>query len=127
MFNECHKLKEIKGINKFNLINVKNKEKIFDGCNELKYLDLSKFNISIGYKEKPIAVIFRTLDEKIHYAIPCYSSDIFSTLEEELYNEYPELKLKNIYFVANGNTINKSDTLEKNKIKNSTNILINFI
>ena len=30
MFNECHKLKEIKGINNFDLTNVKNKNNIFN-------------------------------------------------------------------------------------------------
>ena len=44
MFNECRKLKEIKGINRFNTINVQNMYAMFNECFELQYLDLSNFN-----------------------------------------------------------------------------------
>ena len=46
MFNECHKLKEIKGINKFITNQVINIKAMFQACNELEYLDLSNFNSS---------------------------------------------------------------------------------
>ena len=46
MFNKCHKLKEIKGINNFNTNNVTKMTAMFKQCNELIYLDLSTFNTS---------------------------------------------------------------------------------
>ena len=46
MFNQCRKLKEIKGINNFNTNNVTNMRVMFQECNELEYLDLSNFNTS---------------------------------------------------------------------------------
>ena len=46
MFNNCHKLKEIKGINNFNTNNVTNMNTMFQQCNELISLDLSNFNTS---------------------------------------------------------------------------------
>ena len=46
MFNKCYQLKEIKGINKFNTINVNNMKDIFVECKEIEYLDLSNFNTS---------------------------------------------------------------------------------
>ena len=46
MFNKCHKLKGIKGINNFNTINVNNMGGMFQQCNELEYIDLSNFNTS---------------------------------------------------------------------------------
>ena len=46
MFNHCIKLKEIKGINRFNTINVKNMSSMFQSCIELSSLDLSNFNTS---------------------------------------------------------------------------------
>ena len=46
MFNACYKLKEIKGINKFNTNQVTNMKAMFQLCNELEYLDLSNFNTS---------------------------------------------------------------------------------
>ena len=45
-FNECHKLKEIKGINNFNTLNVTFMSTMFQNCNNLEYLDLSNFNTS---------------------------------------------------------------------------------
>ena len=44
MFTNCYKLKEIKGINKFNINNVTNMSTMFQACYELIYLDLSNFN-----------------------------------------------------------------------------------
>ena len=53
MFNKCHKLKEIKGLDNFNTKNVKYMGALFQECKELEYLDLSKFNtsnvIDMGY------------------------------------------------------------------------------
>ena len=57
----------------------------------------------------------------------CKNTDIFSNLEKRLYHEFPELKNKNVYFIANGSKINNSVTLEQNKIKNGNAILIKEI
>ena len=46
MFNECHKLKEIKGINILNTENVTNMMGMFLECKVLEYLDLSNFDTS---------------------------------------------------------------------------------
>ena len=46
MFNECHKLKEIKGINKLNTSKVNTMNAMFQECWEIKYLDLSNFDTS---------------------------------------------------------------------------------
>ena len=43
MFNKCHELKEIKGINKYNTNKVTNMEGMFEESNELEYIDLSNF------------------------------------------------------------------------------------
>ena len=77
-------------------------------------------------KNDPIAVIFISIDQNITYPVAGYDSDNFSKFEEKLFLEYPELKNKNIYYLANGSTVDKSGSLESNKIKNGTNILINF-
>ena len=100
MFNECNKLKEIKGINNFDLTNVKNKNNIFNGCNNLNKIILSKFNVIISNNnEKHIYVVFNTIDWSIKCLVPCNTSDNFTIIEEKLYNEYPELKNKKIYFI----------------------------
>jgi len=46
MFNECHKLKEIKGIDKFNTNKVTDMNTMFQCCYELEHLDLFNFNTS---------------------------------------------------------------------------------
>ena len=44
MFNNCNKLKEIKGINKFITNNVKDMKLMFNQCYKLESLDLSNYN-----------------------------------------------------------------------------------
>ena len=46
MFNKCYKLKEIKGIDKFNTNELTKMNSMFQLCHELEYLDLSNFNTS---------------------------------------------------------------------------------
>ena len=46
LFNNCNKLKKIKGLNNFNTSNVINMVKMFQSCTELEYLDLSNFDTS---------------------------------------------------------------------------------
>ena len=46
MFNECYKLKEIKGLNNFNTSKVTNMSLMFRYCSKLEYIDLSNFNTS---------------------------------------------------------------------------------
>ncbi len=46
MFSNCIKLKEIKGINKFNTNQVTKINSMFQHCHELEYLDLSNFDTS---------------------------------------------------------------------------------
>ena len=46
MFSKCYKLKEIKGLEKLNTSNAINMSKMFQGCKELKLLDLSNFDTS---------------------------------------------------------------------------------
>ena len=82
-------------------------------------------NPSIRIMEAIIAVNFVSWNQKINYPMACRKTDIFEKIEEKLYLEYPELKSKRIYFIANGKAIDKSSTLEENKIKNGNTILIN--
>ena len=44
MFNQCYKLKEIKGINDFNTKNVQSMNAMFQSCKEIENLDLSNWN-----------------------------------------------------------------------------------
>ena len=44
MFYKCYKLKEIKGIYNFRIVSMANLTGIFDKCNDLEYIDISKFD-----------------------------------------------------------------------------------
>jgi len=74
-----------------------------------------------------ISAIFKTMDQKIQYSVPCRKTDSFSKIEKKLYKEYPEYKEKNRYFLVNGNQIDVNKTIEENNIKNSDVIIMNIV
>ena len=87
-----------------------------------------------------ISVIFKITDKsfgypkawneynkKFGYPMACYNLDNFSTIEQKLYSESPDLKEEKILFIINGNRIDKSATLEQNKIKDNTIILLEIL
>ena len=55
------------------------------------------------------------------------NTELFVFLELRLYNEYPQYKEKEIYFIVNGNRINRFKTIEENNIKNGNSIILNII
>ena len=85
-------------------------------------------NIAINEKvtkeEKTFAIMFTSLEKGIQHPITCKSSDSFSKVIQELYKEYPQLYQENIYFVCNANVIDTSATIEQNKIKAGSKILV---
>ena len=94
--------------------------------NELK-LQKEKMNEIMSASENIIAIIFKTIELKINFPIACKSSDDFSTVEEKLFKEFPELRDNELVFIANGNSINRKITVEKNGIKNGDTILVDII
>ena len=75
--------------------------------------------------KKDICLIqFLSGDQHVNMFITCKITDKFSVLEEKLYKDFPDLKNKNIIFLTKGGIINRSATLEENKIKNDTTIQI---
>ena len=97
-----------------------------------KYSNISKkenSNLPNGNNEinEVLAINITSIDAKINFPIPCKKNDIFSNIEKRLYEEFPEYKNKNCYFIAKGNVIDRNKTIEENKIKSGDNILLNFI
>ena len=78
-------------------------------------------------KEEPIAISFMTTDQNINFPLVCFSSDNFSELIKKLYIKYPDIKKENLIFLYNGGIINPLGTVEQNKIRNGSIILINYI
>ena len=75
--------------------------------------------------EKIIAAQFISTDQKITYAIPCKNTTPFVRVEEKLYEEYPEYKETDNYFLHNGSVIKRFKTIEENHIKNGKPIILN--
>ena len=71
-----------------------------------------------------MTIIIISNDKKIHYSFLCKNTDKFTRIEKLIYEKYPEYKKTENYFFVNGNKINKNETLEENKIKNSDIITI---
>ena len=89
--------------------------------NKSKSVNISNSNTN------PIAIIFYIPDQNMNYPIACLESDSFKIIEQKLFNEFPELKSKNIFYLANGGTVDKALTIKENNIKQGTTILINYI
>jgi len=95
----------------------------------IKLVESAKFeriNEPAGISKKIIAVNFRSIDQSINYPVGGLKTDKFLILEEKLYKEFPQLRNKNAYFIANGIVINRELTLEQNKINSGNTILIQF-
>ena len=81
------------------------------------------FQIKEG--EKIMCVIFVTGNHEIHYPFICKDKKKFNELENLLYEKFPKYKETENFFTVNGNKVNKSKTLEENKIKDGDVVLLN--
>ena len=88
--------------------------------NELKNNQSNSNNIN-----NLMTVIFVSSELNIHYSIICKETDIFTTLENKLYEVYPECKECECCCIANDQKIKRFKTLQENKIKNCQIIYIN--
>ena len=140
MFKNCSILKEIKGINKFDISKLIDKIGIFDGCNKLEIIKLlPNFNDDNNEKMRQLteenqklkkeiddifAINFMSTFGNFNFPIACKKTDYFKVLEEKLYQVNSELKDKNLVFIVNGSVINRYETLENNRIESGNAILI---
>ena len=81
---------------------------------------------SLDNKAKKILLHFMSSDSIINFDlnVTYKPSDKFILVVEKLYNKYPDLRDKNIIFIADGNVIDIFATIQKNKIKNEATVLI---
>ena len=85
---------------------------------------LSRYPFELSKGEKLISVIFTSSDQNMFYSIICKNTQKFTELEEKLYNDYPEYSKSNNYFMINGNRVNKTKSLDENKIRNNDIIIL---
>ena len=123
------KLQLLNKENTIQLLNNQIKQKI-DELNNLK----NKININdddlvniLNPGEKVISTLFISSDQKIMYSIACKNTTPFVKVEEKLYEEYPEYKETDNYFLYNGNRIRRFKTVGENNIKSGKPIILNCI
>ena len=127
IFNKCYKLKEIKGIDIINNIKNINNDGIFDDCPKLKNISNYEHRKINNIIKQQIKIKFTSCDQKIRdYYVSCYNTDIFENVLEKVYLKFPEFKNKNIFCLFAGTVINERVSLDENKIKDGSAILIDY-
>jgi hypothetical protein len=74
-------------------------------------------------KKKILTLTFIN-EGKILMSMTCKSDEPFKNIEKKLFAKFPEFKNNYVTFTANGNIIDRSLTLEENKIKNKDTITV---
>ena len=109
-------------------------EMIIQKNNELnkvneKLYNLKTESINNNFKEflpgeEIIAVMFKSNDQNIDYCLSCKNTTTFVKIEEKLYEEYPEYKGNDNYFIVNGKRVDRFKTIKENKIKNGNPVIL---
>ena len=60
----------------------------------------------------------------MYYSIICKNTQKFTELEQKLYKEYPQYSKSHDYFMINGNRVNKTKSIDENKIRNNDIIIL---
>jgi len=88
------------------------------------YESIDKNNPNIVDMKNIMSIHFCYQELNINFNMPCLNTDLFSTCLEKLYKEYPKIRGKKIYCLANGTKIEENKTMLENKIKSGTTIII---
>ena len=107
-----------------NSLQINNINKIENNNNNISQLNIENIEINKNENKFPllpednITIYIKSSDGKINTSIDCKKNAHFSSIEEKLYNKYPEIKDKYL-FLGNGGKINRNQT-----IKDETNIMM---
>ena len=108
------------------MIKQKNNElnKVNEQLNNLKAESINSNFKEFLPGEEVIAIMFKSNDQKIDYCLPCKNTTTFVKIEEKLYEEYPEYKETDNYFLVNGNRVKRFKTVKENNIKNGKPVIL---
>ena len=87
----------------------------------------SRYPFELSPGEKLICIIIVSVDQKLNYPIICKSKDLFSKIEELLYEKYPEYSESENMFFVKGNKVNRFKDLEFNNIEYGDIIILKKI
>ena len=65
-----------------------------------------------------MTVNFISMDQTVHFAVPCLKTNTFAEIEEKLYKQYPQYRETNNSFLAHGSQVLRFKTIAENKIGN---------
>ena len=107
---------------------IKNHSELFEDHLVLNDLKKELNNYDIMFKEilpgeEIISILFSSNDHRLLYSLPCKNTTPFSKIEEKFFEEFPEYKETNYYFLANGNKVKKFKTVEENHIYNGMPVI----
>ena len=73
-----------------------------------------------------MSINFSSIDQKVNYSIPCLNTDLFVSVEEKLYQEFPEYRETNNYFLYQGKQILRFKTIAQNNIKSGFPVILSY-
>ena len=65
-----------------------------------------------------MTVNFISMDQTVHFAVPCLKTNTFAEVEEKLYKQYTQYRETNNSFLANRSQVLRFKTIAENKIGN---------
>ena len=65
-----------------------------------------------------MTVNFISMDQTVHFSVPCLKTNTFAEVEEKLYKQYPQYRETNNSFLAHGSPVLRFKTIAENKIGN---------
>ena len=106
-----------------NYNNIEYNNKILELKNQIN--QFKSYFLSPG--ENLISIKFISCDQNINFSTFVKPKDNFTKIENILYNNYPNYREIENYFLVNGKKINKFKTIEENGIKNNNIITLKTI
>ena len=98
-----------------------------DICQLEKVKTIKKNDFNDLVEQNKIFAVNIITPEQNHIAVPCNHNQSFNDIEKQLYEECPEVKKDNIFFIVNGKVIDRKSSFEKNNIKAGDKILMKRI
>lgn len=74
----------------------------------------------------PFPLRFKSGDNLIDYSIICNRNQLFVDIEKKLYEEYPNYKETQNYFLCNGNVIKRFKTIGENNLRDNDVLVLNL-
>ena len=95
--------------------------KLYSKDEEIKELKikLQRFPFELLENEKLYSINFISVSQELKHSIICKNTDIFTTIENKLYEKYPNFRRTENFFMVNGKKVEKYRSLDENKIKDN--------